>query len=180
MTKSPRCRAERHMRGLACQEQGRYYGAHRCLPRTSVVDCRGSPPMRARLCQALLPLIAAILVIAAGAQAADQPSLIPLKAFFANPSASWEYRVSPDGARIAWIAMREGRATLHFRRLEESSARAVETPRELRAPWPGVESFGWSRDGKRLLFVMDGNGDENAHVFAVDVEAAEPIARDLT
>jgi hypothetical protein len=27
---------------------------------------------------------------------------------------------------------------------------------------------------------MDGNGDENAHLFAVDTDAAEPIARDLT
>jgi dienelactone hydrolase len=30
------------------------------------------------------------------------------------------------------------------------------------------------------LFLMDGNGDENAHMFAADVEAREPVARDLT
>ena len=32
-----------------------------------------------------------------------------------------------------------------------------------------------SRDGKRLLFLMDGNGDENAHLFAVDVEAGNRL-----
>ncbi len=57
---------------------------------------------------------------------------------------------------------------------------AVETPREARAPWPGSESFRWSRDGKRLLLLMDSNGDENANLFAVEVEAAEPVARNLT
>jgi dipeptidyl aminopeptidase/acylaminoacyl peptidase len=136
--------------------------------------------MRTRLLHALLPLMAAVLVATAGARAADEPPLLPLNALFANPGASWDYRVSPDGTRLAWIAMSKGRATLHFRRLDETAARTVETPREARAPWPGGQSFGWSRDGKRLLFLMDGNGDENAHLFAVDVEAAEPIARDLT
>ena len=136
--------------------------------------------MRASLRHALLPLTAAILMLASPVRAGDEPPLVPLKALFANPRASWDYRVSPDGSRIAWVGMRDGRATLHFRRLDETAARSVATPREARAPWPGGESFAWSRDGKRLLFLMDGNGDENAHLFAVDVEAAEPVARDLT
>src|SRR5262249_53816703 len=138
------------------------------------------PPMRARLGHALLPLIAALLALTASARAAEEPALVPLKAFCANPRASWDYRVSLDGSRLAWVAMRDGRATLHFRRLDETTAHAVETPREARAPWPGGQSFAWSRDGKRLLLLMDGNGDENAHLFAVDIEAAQPVARDLT
>jgi dipeptidyl aminopeptidase/acylaminoacyl peptidase len=136
--------------------------------------------MRSRLHRALLPLIAAALLAAAGARAADEPPLLPLTALFANPGASWDYRVSPDGTRLAWVAMSKGKATLHFRRLDEAAARTVETPREARAPWPGGDSFLWSRDGKRLLFLMDGNGDENAHLFAVDVEAEQPVAHDLT
>ena len=137
--------------------------------------------MRTRLRHVLLlPLMAALLLTSASARAADEPPLLPLNALFANPAASWDHRVSPDGTRLAWVAMSKGRATLHFRRLEETAARIVETPREARAPWPGGDSFWWSRDGKRLLFLMDGNGDENAHLFAVDVEAAAPVARDLT
>jgi len=134
-----------------------------------------------RLRHGLLPLLAVVLVtITAGPSAAEDAQLLPLKAFFANPDASWDYRVSPDGTRLAWIAMNGGRATVHFRRLDETTARTVETPREARPPWPGADTFGWSRDGKRLLVLMDGNGDENAHLFAVDIDAAEPIARNLT
>src|SRR5262249_40992260 len=134
-------------------------------------------PMHARILRALLLLVA----LAVGARAADEPPLLPLGAFFAHPNASWEYRVSPDGTRLAWVAMRDGRATLHFRRLDDAAtARAVETPRDLRVPGGGVPSFSWPRDGKRLLSLRAGNGDETAHLFAVDVDAAEPVARDLT
>src|SRR5262249_31323272 len=90
-----------------------------------------------------------------------------------------DHHVSPDGTRIAWVAMRNGRATLHFRRLDETTAYAVDTPREARSPWFD-QTFWWSRDGRRILFVMDSNGDENAHLYAVDTHAAEPVARDLT
>ena len=128
--------------------------------------------------RSLFPVLA-VIVVAGGARAAEEP-LIPLNVFFGHPSASWDYRVSPDGTRLAWIAINNGRATLHFRKLDETAARAVETPREARAPWPGSDSFRWSRDGKRLLLLMDRNGDENASLFAVDVEAAEPVARNLT
>jgi len=123
-------------------------------------------------------LVVALPVVTA--RASTDPPLLPLGAFFANPHAAWEHRVSPDGTRLAWVAMRNGRATLHFRRIEETAARSVETPREMRPPWGSGPSFSWSRDGKRLLFLMDRNGDENAHLFAVDVEAPEPVARDLT
>lgn len=88
-----------------------------------------------RLRHGLLPLLAVVLVtITASPSAAEDAQLLPLKAFFANPDASWDYRVSPDGTRLAWIAMNGGRATVHFRRLDETTARTVETPREARPP----------------------------------------------
>ena len=99
-------------------------------------------------------MVAAAL-LAAPVHAASDPPLVPLGDFFANPKAAWEHRVSPDGARLAWVAMHNGRATLHVRRLEETVARTVETPRELRPPWGGSPSFWWNRDGKRLVFLVD-------------------------
>jgi hypothetical protein len=91
--------------------------------------------MRPRLPHALLPLAAAAVVaIMAPARAADEAPLLPLKVFFANPNASWDYRVSPDGTRLAWVAMNNGRASLQFRRLDDSTTRTVETPREARPP----------------------------------------------
>jgi hypothetical protein len=77
-----------------------------------------------RVQRAMLPLVAVLLVtVTASPGAAEEAPLLPLNVFFANPDASWDYRVSPDGTRLAWIAMNRGRATLHFRRLDETTAR---------------------------------------------------------
>src|SRR5262249_20916865 len=142
---------------------------------------RGRPLMHPCFPRAWLPLLAAAaLAVAVPARAADEAPLLPLNVFFANAAASADYRVSPDGTRVAWGATKGGRVPFPFRRIDETAARTVETPREARPPWFGGETFGWSRDGKRLLFLMDANGDENTHLFAVDVDAPEPSARDLT
>lgn len=59
--------------------------------------------MRLRSLCAALAIAAAALPIPARAQ--DEPPLVPLTAFFANPKAAWEHRISPDGTRLAWVAM---------------------------------------------------------------------------
>lgn len=41
--------------------------------------------------------------------------LIPVTTFFANPEASGEYQVSPDGEKLGWIAMADGRFTVRVR-----------------------------------------------------------------
>jgi dipeptidyl aminopeptidase/acylaminoacyl peptidase len=141
-----------------------------------------------RLCAALTIAAAAVLAVAGAlagiltgpAHAADDAPLIPLTRLLANPKAAWEHRLSPDGSRLAWVAMHNGRATLHFRGIAETVAHTVETPRELRPLWRFGPSFGWSSDGRRLLFLMDGNGDENTHLYVVDVEARVAVARNLT
>src|SRR5262245_10859728 len=69
----------------------------------STGPCRGRFPMGAGLRHALLSLLIAILAVAGEARAASEPPLLPLRTFFADPSASSDYRVSPDGSRIAWV-----------------------------------------------------------------------------
>ena len=124
--------------------------------------------------------IAGVLALPAIGRAADEPPLLPLKIFFSNPASSWDHRVSPDGTHLAWVTMHDGRATLQFRRLDETTPRLIATPREAHGPWSGSNAFFWARDGRNLLFLMDRNGDENTHLFAVDVTAADPAPRDLT
>jgi hypothetical protein len=73
----------------------------------------------ARLVIAALLIVAFVLTLPAVGRAADEAPLLPLKVFFANAAASWDHRVSPEGTHL----MRDGRATLHFRRLDETAAR---------------------------------------------------------
>ncbi|WP_285504337.1 S9 family peptidase [Actinokineospora sp. NBRC 105648] len=44
----------------------------------------------------------------------------------------------------------------------------------------GVHVFAWAHDGAHLLYAQDRDGDENTHLYAVDVTAANPVPRDLT
>ncbi|WP_218150701.1 S9 family peptidase [Actinokineospora terrae] len=44
----------------------------------------------------------------------------------------------------------------------------------------GVHVFAWAHDGVHLLYTQDRDGDENTHLYAVDVTAATPVPRDLT
>jgi acetyl esterase/lipase len=110
-------------------------------------------------------------------RAADQPPLLPVEFFFANPTAAWEHRISADGTRLAWVAMHDGQAKLHFRKLNETEAKIVRMPREARPPSFG-DTFHWK--GKYLLYVADANGDENAQLYVVDTDDAQPAPRNLT
>src|SRR3989454_12540046 len=59
-----------------------------------------------------------------GVPAASDPShvsgapLIPVTTFFANRESNYDYKVSPDGRRLAWMASAGGRLTVHFRELD--------------------------------------------------------------
>src|SRR2546422_11395003 len=44
--------------------------------------------------------------------------LIPVTTFFANRESNYDYKVSPDGRRLAWMASAGGRLTVHFRELD--------------------------------------------------------------
>ena len=149
------------------------------MRQAKVITCIAESVSTRRLVARLL-IVAGVLALPAIGRAADEPPLLPLKIFFSNPASSWDHRVSPDGTHLAWVAMQDGRATLQFRRLDETTPRLIATPREAHGPWSGSNAFFWARDGRNLLFLMDRNGDENTHLFAVDVTAAEPAPRDLT
>ena len=53
---------------------------------------------------------------------ASTAPLIPVAVFFANRESNYDYKVSPDGGRLAWLASAGGRLTVHFRELQGGDA----------------------------------------------------------
>ncbi|MGH6616445.1 S9 family peptidase [Sphingomonas sp.] len=99
--------------------------------------------------------------------------LVPRSDFFGDPVVR-DVTISPDGQWLAWLAPVKGVANIWLApRDRPGEARAVTFERH-RAP--GAPSFAY--DGRHLLFAKDGDGDENSHVFAL--ELAGGAARDLT
>jgi dipeptidyl aminopeptidase/acylaminoacyl peptidase len=109
---------------------------------------------------------------------ADDVELIPRRVLFGNPEDA-KPRLSPDGTRLAWIAPHHGVLNVWVAPvtaadgLDRAAARVVTEDNDR-----GVRTFGWGRDGRRLMYVQDTGGDENWHLHDVDLETMRH--RDLT
>ena len=99
------------------------------------------------------------------------PPLIPVREFVANVEGTSQYRVSPDGALLAWKGISGLKPVVWVKTLASGKIRAI----PLRA-----QSFVWSGDSRFLLLTVDRTGDEDTHVFAVDVARSDAQPVDLT
>lgn len=104
------------------------------------------------------------------------PPLIPLEALFDNPAMQWG-GISPDGRWLSYLKPYRGKLNVYVRATGAAGAaeRAV-TRDTVRA----IPTYWWSADGRRILYLQDKGGDENYHLFAVDVADSSARARDLT
>ncbi|HYW54976.1 MAG TPA: S9 family peptidase [Dongiaceae bacterium] len=99
--------------------------------------------------------------------------IIPRDVLFGNPekAAPW---LSPDGARIAYLAPHEGTLSVYVRTIGASDDRLVASD-----PKRPIRNAFWAPDGTRVLYLQDANGDENFHLFAADPDG-ETAPVDLT
>lgn len=118
-----------------------------------------------------LPLLALMLFTTLNAAAAGE--LIPRRVLFGNPERGAPY-ISPDGKYLAYTAAHEGVLNVWVAPTGDiTNAKAVTS--EKRRP---VMEFHWAQSGTHILYFQDQNGDENFHLYAVDVRTKE--TRDLT
>lgn len=94
--------------------------------------------------------------------------LISRDALFSNPERT-EVTISPDGRYIGWVAPSEGVPNVWIAPADSlAEARAVTQDRSR-----GISSYTWSHLPGTLLFVRDNGGDENYHVFTLNVATGE-------
>jgi dipeptidyl aminopeptidase/acylaminoacyl peptidase len=107
-------------------------------------------------------------------QADDLPALIPLEVLFGNPTRT-QARIAPTGDWLSWLAPSDaGVLNVWVQPADGSAAPRQITEDKVR----GIRFHGWSQDGKWVLYLQDQGGDENWHLYAVDV--ANGGTRDLT
>jgi dipeptidyl aminopeptidase/acylaminoacyl peptidase len=99
-------------------------------------------------------------------------SQLTVKDFFKNPPES-AHAISPDGKRLAYLKPFESRMNIYVRDLNDAKSEKRLTELKDR----DIAQFFW-KGNETLLFSKDFNGDENFHIFAVDVKDAK--AKDLT
>ncbi len=99
--------------------------------------------------------------------------LIPREVLFGNPERA-NVQVSPDGKHLSWLAPKDGVLNVWVApvgKLDQAKAITADATRPVRI-------YQWAYDGAHVVYQQDAGGDENFHVFSVDVVTGKAI--DLT
>jgi len=123
----------------------------------------------------LLAASAAVVLplISAPAVAAGQNDLIPRKVIFGNPEKSTPL-ISPDGSMIAFSAPLNGVMNVWVAPSNNLGAARPVTKDSVRP----IRIYQWALNGTHLLYQQDQGGDENFHLFSVDI--SKNTTKDLT
>jgi dipeptidyl aminopeptidase/acylaminoacyl peptidase len=100
------------------------------------------------------------------------PPLIPREVLFGNPDKA-NPRISPDGKRLAYVAPDEGVLNVWVRTVGLTDDHAVTKDRK-----QGIRAHAWAPNNEQILYVQDKDGDENWHLYAVDLKTND--VKDLT
>lgn len=103
------------------------------------------------------------------------PSHLTVEELFDSPERA-AASISPDGTRIAYLAPWRERLNVWVRSVEPDGEARCVTADDNRS----VTSYHWTDDPRWLLYEQDGDGDENWHLYRVDLASPGAEAVDLT
>jgi dipeptidyl aminopeptidase/acylaminoacyl peptidase len=122
-----------------------------------------------------IPALAMILMtLGAALPALSQlPPLIPRDVLFGNPERT-SPRLSPDGKRLAWVAPDPKNVLqVWVKTIGQNDEKMVTADKKR-----GIRQYSWAKDDRTLLYMQDTDGDENFHVYGVDLVTGN--VRDFT
>ena len=118
-------------------------------------------------------VILLVLLMVTASSFAQEPPLVPRKVFDAAAEHDL-LTVSPDGKMIAYTAPSDkGVANIWVEDLATRQKRMV-----TRATQHGIYGYQWAYDNAHLLYQSDENGNEDYHLYSVDLKSS--AIRDLT
>ncbi|MFM7152319.1 MAG: TolB family protein, partial [Gemmataceae bacterium] len=104
---------------------------------------------------------------------AELPPLIPREVLFGNPVKA-SPRISPDGKQLSFLAPDKNNVLqVWVQTLGQDDAKQVTSDKKR-----GIRNHLWTYLPNTLLYLQDNDGDENFHLYAVDVVSGK--VRDLT
>jgi dipeptidyl aminopeptidase/acylaminoacyl peptidase len=128
--------------------------------------------MKKRLVLGLVCAAAALAALPA-VLSADLPPVIPRDVLFGNPERS-QPRLSPDGQRLAWLAPdKKNVLQVWVKSVGKDDDKMVTADKKR-----GIRQYLWAEDSKTILYLQDNDGDENFHVYGVNLPSSN--VRDLT
>lgn len=101
-----------------------------------------------------------------GSASAELPPLIPREILFGNPERT-SPELSPDGRRLAWLAPDTNNVLQVWVKTVGKDDDKIVTADKKR----GIRQYLWAKNNHILLYMQDSDGDENFHVYGVDLES---------
>ena len=120
-----------------------------------------------------LVLTALIVPALAFGQEKEKTPLIPRRAFFGNPEKA-RPRLSPDGKQLAFVAPVKGVLNVWVGPASDPAAAKPITKDTHR----GIVEYFWAYTSQHVLYKQDKDGDEDSHVYSVNLATNE--IKDLT
>ncbi|MFJ4895734.1 S9 family peptidase [Streptomyces sp. NPDC088788] len=103
------------------------------------------------------------------------PKVISVEELFAPPARA-SASISPDGTKIAYLAPWENKLNVWVESVHGCGTDARRVTAENR----NLLSYHWTDNPRWLLYTRDQGGDENRHLYRVDLEDPDAAAVDLT
>lgn len=113
----------------------------------------------------LLILLLLILACNNPKETAQEVELIDRELFFGNPE-KIQVRISPDGKYLSYRAPLNGVMNVWVAPVDQPDKVKSVTKDTFR----GIQGYSWSHKPGNLLYTQDVGGDENFHIYLVDVE----------
>jgi dipeptidyl aminopeptidase/acylaminoacyl peptidase len=109
------------------------------------------------------------------AEAVGKPSdaLIPRAVLFGNPDKAG-VQISPDGSKLSFLAAVDGVLNVWVAPIDDLGQAKPVTSDKTRP----VHQYQWAYTSQHILYMQDTGGDENWHVFSVDLATGKTV--DLT
>ena len=103
----------------------------------------------------------------------ELPPLISRDILFGNPERT-SPALSPDGTRLAWLAPDTNNVLQVWVKTVGKEDDKIITADKRR----GIRQYFWAKNNRTLLYLQDSDGDENFHVYGVDLPSGN--VRDFT
>lgn len=103
----------------------------------------------------------------------NETELIPREVLFGNPERT-QARLSPDGTHLSYLAPVDGVLNVWVGSVDDPEAAEPVTNDTGR----GIRSYFWAYTNKDILYIQDKGGDENWHLYRVNLDSGETA--DLT
>ncbi|MDX8431269.1 MAG: S9 family peptidase [Candidatus Algichlamydia australiensis] len=98
-----------------------------------------------------------------------QTPLIPRETLFADPEKT-SVSINPDGKHLSYLSSYNGVLNIWVKTLGKED----DHPVTFLSHRP-ISGYTWSTDGKYLLYLCDNGGDENDHLFSLDLSTNETV-----